>query len=88
MKLFYNILSLAVIIGFVSCDSQLNESPIGIITEQTAPTNSSVVYSVKNSYQLLSSTLNIIGEWGWDDGTVMRNDFVLQDIASGDMMKK
>jgi len=88
VKLFYNILTLAVILGFVACDSQLHELPIGIITEQTVPTNSSVVYSVKNSYQLLSSTLNIIGEWGWDDGTVMRNDFVLQDIASGDMMKK
>jgi hypothetical protein len=43
---------------------------------------------VTNSYQLLSSTLNIIGEWGWDDGTVLRNDFILQDIASGDMLKK
>jgi hypothetical protein len=32
--------------------------------------------------------LNIIGNWGWDDGTVLRNDFILQDIASGDMMKK
>ena len=88
MKLYYKLLTLAVILGFVSCDSQLQQSPIGIITEQTSPTNSSVVYSVKNSYQLLSNTLNIIGEWGWDDGTVMRNDFVLQDIASGDMMKK
>ena len=88
IKLFYNILTLAAILGFASCDSQLHESPIGIITEQTPPTNSSVVYSVKNTYQLLSNTLNIIGEWGWDDGTVTRNDFVLQDIASGDMMKK
>jgi len=88
MKLFYKTLTLAVILGFVSCNSQLQELPIGIITGQTSPTNSSVVYSVKNSYQLLSNTLNIIGEWGWDDGTVMRNDFVLQDIASGDLMKK
>ena len=47
-----------------------------------------LLYSVTISYQLLSSTLNIIGEWGWDDGTVLRNDFILQDIASGDMMKK
>lgn len=87
-KSFCIIMALATIIGLISCDSLLHESPIGIITEQTTPTNASVIYSVKNTYQLLSSTLNIIGNWNWDNGTVLRNDFALQDIASGDMLKK
>jgi hypothetical protein len=88
MKSIYKILAALVIIFTVSCNKDLHETPIGIITEGVPPTHGSVVYSVLSSYQLLSSTLNIIGNWGWDDGTVLRNDFILQDIASGDMQKK
>jgi hypothetical protein len=88
MKSIYRILALMVVITSISCNKDLHETPIGIITEGISPTNASVTYSVTTSYQLLSSTLNIIGNWGWDDGTVLRNDFVLQDIASGDMQKK
>jgi len=87
MRSIYKILALMVVITSVSCNKDLHETPIGIITEGVAPTHASVVYSVTSTYQLLSSTLNIIGSWGWDDGTVLRNDFVLQDIASGDMQK-
>ena len=88
MKSIYKILAAFIIIGAVSCNKELNKTPIGIITEGVPPTHESIIYSVTNSYQLLSSTLNIIGEWGWDDGTVLRNDFIMQDIASGDMLKK
>jgi starch-binding outer membrane protein, SusD/RagB family len=88
MKSLYKILAAFIIIGIVSCKKELHKTPIGIITEGVAPTHESVIYSVTSSYQLLSSTLNIIGNWGWDDGTVLRNDFILQDIASGDMLKK
>ncbi|CAN5788475.1 RagB/SusD family nutrient uptake outer membrane protein [soil metagenome] len=88
MKSIYKILAALVLIGFVSCKKELHKTPIGILTEGVPPTHESVLYSVTSSYQLLSSTLNIIGNWGWDDGTVLRNDFILQDIASGDMIKK
>lgn len=88
MKSIYKILAVLLIISAVSCKKELHRTPIGIITEGIAPTHESVIYSVRSSYQLLSSTLNIIGNWGWDDGTVLRNDFILQDIASGDMQKK
>lgn len=88
MKSIYKILAVLVIISSASCKKELHKTPIGIITEGIAPTHESVIYSVRSSYQLLSSTLNIIGNWGWDDGTVLRNDFILQDIASGDMLKK
>ncbi|MBL0358270.1 MAG: RagB/SusD family nutrient uptake outer membrane protein [Chitinophagaceae bacterium] len=88
MKSIYKILAVLVIISTAGCKKELHKTPIGIITEGIPPTHESVLYSVTSSYQLLSSTLNIIGNWGWDDGTVLRNDFIMQDIASGDMMKK
>lgn len=91
MKTKYKLYFLIVLFAFSSCDNYLTRDPIGLLTPEQVnlePTVTSVVYSVNSSYQLLSNTLNIIGEWGWDDGTVLRNDFVLQDIASGDMQKK
>ena len=88
MRSIYKILAALVIISMAGCKKELHKTPIGIITEGIPPTHESVVYSVTSSYQLLSSTLNIIGNWGWDDGTVLRNDFIMQDIASGDMLKK
>jgi hypothetical protein len=88
MKSIYKILAAFLIFCTASCQKELHKTPIGIITEGVPPTHESVLYSVTSSYQLLSSTLNIIGNWGWDDGTVLRNDFILQDIASGDMLKK
>ena len=86
--MYKKILAAMVIISIFSCSKELHRTPIGIITEGIPPTHESILFSVKSSYQLLSNTLNIIGEWGWDDGTVLRNDFILQDIASGDMQKK
>jgi len=92
MKSIYKILvALLVIISAVSCKKELYKTPIGILTADvinTDPKLETVKSSVLSSYQLLSSTLNIIGNWGWDDGTVLRNDFIVQDIASGDMQKK
>ena len=88
MKPVYKILAALVILCTAGCTKELHKPPRGIITEGVPPTHASVLYSVSSSYQLLSSTLNIIGNWGWDDGTVLRNDFIVQDIASGDMLKK
>jgi hypothetical protein len=73
------------------CNDYLSKDPIGLLTPEQVdmqPTKTTVQYAVSSSYELLSSTLNIIGEWGWNDGTVTRNDFILQDIASDDMQKK
>ncbi|PRX39609.1 RagB/SusD family nutrient uptake outer membrane protein [Salegentibacter salegens] len=79
------------VLSVVLLGCELNEEPIGLITRDqinTEPTASSVTSSVNSSYQLLSNTLNIIGEWDWTGGKVLRNDFILQDIAAGDMNKK
>ena len=91
MKSIFNIFLIALVLILTSCDDYLTTDPIGLLTPEQVnlePTVTSVKYSVSSSYQLLSSSLNIIGEWGWDDGTVTRNDFILQDIASDDMQKK
>jgi hypothetical protein len=83
------ICSIALVTIFTGCE--LNEEPIGLLTRDqinTEPTAGSITSTVNSAYQLLSNTLNVIGEWEWDQGTVTRNDFLLQDIAAGDMNKK
>ncbi|WP_069660956.1 RagB/SusD family nutrient uptake outer membrane protein [Arcticibacter eurypsychrophilus] len=90
MKVIY-IIAIVAIVAVAGCKKELNKEPIGLITsnqDETDPKLGTVVSSVTSSYKMLASTLNIIGQWGWDDGTVLRNDFILQDIASGDMQKK
>jgi len=90
-RIFKIFLAATLVILLTNCDDYLERDPIGLLTPEQVnmePTVTSVKYSVSSSYQLLSSTLNIIGDWGWDDGVVTRNDFILQDIASDDMQKK
>lgn len=73
------------------CKKYLDKGPIGIFTEDEVladPTIGTISGSVENSYHLLSSTLNILGEWDWARGLVLRNDFLIQDVASGDANKK
>ena len=77
------------VMSLVSCD--LHKDPIGLLTPpqiSTDPTLNSVKVSVTSSYQMLASTLNLLGEWRWDLGTVFRNDFIVHDIASDDVNKK
>jgi hypothetical protein len=78
------------IMSAFSC-TDLHKNPIGLLTPEqisTDPTLNSVKLSVTSSYQMLASTLNLLGEWRWDLGTVFRNDFILDDIASDDVKKK
>ncbi len=77
------------VLSVVSCD--LHQDPIGLLTPgqiSTDPTLNSVKVSVTSSYQMLASTLNLLGEWRWDLGIVFRNDFIVDDIASDDVKKK
>jgi starch-binding outer membrane protein, SusD/RagB family len=82
--------ALILILAAYSC-GDLHKDPIGLLTPEqvsTDPTLNSVKLSVTTSYQMLASTLNLLNEWRWDLGTVFRDDFVLDDIASDDMNKK
>lgn len=74
-----------------SCGKWLDKEPIGILTQeqvQVDPTEGAVVTGIDNAYRPLSYTLNILGSWNWTGGLVIRPDFILEDIASGDANKK
>ncbi|SNR69446.1 RagB/SusD family nutrient uptake outer membrane protein [Lutibacter flavus] len=92
MKTIYNSIILVFLIAtFISCNDELTQDPIGLLTLDQIdanPTINTLESSVSSSYQLLASSLNLIGNWDWDGGAVLRNDFILQDIASNDMNKK
>ena len=78
------------VIAFMGC-TDLHKDPIGLLTPEqisTEPTLNSVKVSATSSYQMLASTLNLLGDWKWELGTVFRDDFILADIASDDVKKK
>jgi len=80
-----------ILIGSVVSCTDLHKDPIGLLTPEqvsTDPTLNSVKLSVTSSYQMLANTLNLLGDWHWELGTVFRDDFILQDLASDDMKKK
>lgn len=90
-KIHITLFSVISLLFATGCDDYLHKDPIGLLTPDivnTNPTLTSVQYSVNSSYQMLSSTLNLLGDWSWDDGTVTRNDFVVYDLASDDATKK
>ena len=90
MKAKHKAVASILIISAFSC-TDLHKDPIGLLTPEqvsTDPTLNSVKVSVTSSYQMLASTLNLLGEWRWDLGTVFRNDFIVDDIASDDVQKK
>ena len=90
MKTRYKVLALILIISVLDC-TDLSKDPIGLLTPAqitTDPTLNTVRSSVTASYQMLSSTLNLLGDWRGDLGTVFRNDVILQDMASDDVNKK
>jgi len=91
MKTSRTIFLFTVIVALTGCYEHLDREPVGLVTSEQIddePTQSSVISSVNSIYQPLSNTLNILGEWDWDGGLVVRNDFIVYDIASGDMLKK
>lgn len=90
MKFIYTFL-IALLLISAGCKKQLQKPPIGLITSDqisTEPKPETMHGSVYAAYLMLSSTLNLVGNWDWAGGTVLRNDFILQDIASADMQKK
>jgi len=93
MKKIYNIIIVMFLFAALAgCTKELTKEPIGLLTLEQVDLNPSVTTiesSVISSYEPLKNTLNgVIPGWRWDLGTVFRNDIVLQDIASNDMLKK
>ncbi|RZM29224.1 MAG: RagB/SusD family nutrient uptake outer membrane protein [Pedobacter sp.] len=91
MKTTYTSFLAVALLLTVSCKKELYKDPIGLLTPaqvNTDPKANTLTSSVNSSYQMLSNTLNLLGQWDWAGGTVFRNDFIVQDIASDDAMKK
>src|SRR4051812_25497166 len=91
MKKYCKIALLAAVIALTGCDDELDKTPVGVITlEQadTTPTLNSIENTVRSSYDMLSNRLNILATWNWDGGLVFQNDYIMQDVASDDMLKK
>jgi starch-binding outer membrane protein, SusD/RagB family len=90
MNMKFKATAAILIMSAFSC-TDLHKDPIGLLTPEqisSEPTLNSVTLSVTSSYQMLASTLNLLNEWKWELGTVFRNDFIVDDIASDDMKKK
>lgn len=89
MKKRQGALVLIPLLSVLSCD--LYKEPVGLLTPDKIsqePTLNTVKLAVTSSYQMLASTLNLLGQWRWDLGLVFRNDPVLHDMASDDVKKK
>ncbi len=91
-NLYKSILFLFTLVAMVGCMDELENDPIGLLTDaqvDATPSIATIESSVVSSYAPLKNTLNgIIEGWRWDLGTVFRNDILLQDVASNDMNKK
>lgn len=86
-----NLLKIGLLIGaiaFTGCDDDLTTENTGKVTTGALLTNELLENSVRSSYELLSNRLNIMGQWNWNGGLVFQNDYIMQDIASDDMVKK
>ncbi len=92
MKKTYVMIVLIISSALLSCTDNLEKDPIGLLTldqVESNPTISTLETSVLNSYQPLTTTMNVIaGVWQWSRGTVFRPDVVLSDMAANDMLKK
>ncbi|PPK99618.1 RagB/SusD family nutrient uptake outer membrane protein [Parapedobacter indicus] len=91
MTTYLKSLPVAALMLMTGCEKYLDKEPIGILTEeqvQTDPTVGTLTGAVTNAYVPLASTLNLFGDWNWTQGLVVRNDFIVEDIASGDANKK
>ncbi|WP_026704300.1 RagB/SusD family nutrient uptake outer membrane protein [Flavobacterium soli] len=91
MKKYFKIALLFGVLSFVACEDELDLTPVGAVPQDQAdntPTITIMENITRSSYELLSSRLNILGEWNWNGGLVFQNDYIMQDIASDDMEKK
>lgn len=91
MKKLIQYTLIAVVFTNTSCSKWLDKDPIGILTQeqvQVDPTEGTIVTGLNNAYRPLAYTLNIFGNWDWNGGLVIRPDFILEDMASGDANKK
>lgn len=72
-----------------SCN--MEKDPIGLITpDQVSENTSEATFrsAVMSAYEPLRNTIGFMANASWNRGTNIRPDFVIEDIAGGDMNKK
>lgn len=72
-----------------SCD--LEKDPIGLLTPDQineSPSEATLKSAVNSAYEPLRNTSGFLGTGAWAQGLYIRPDFIIEDIAGGDMNKK
>ena len=91
-NIFKSLVLICFFTALVGCTDELNEKPIGLLTEDlldTTPSSTTLEFAVNTAYAPLKNTLNgVVPDWRWDLGAVFRGDIVMQDMAANDMNKK
>lgn len=87
LSIYSSLLGLSLCVA--SCN--MEKDPIGLLTPDQiseSPSEATLKSAVNSTYELLRNTMDFMADASWDRGTNIRPDFVIEDIASGDMNKK
>lgn len=80
---------LAMVVLLSACN--MDKDPIGLLTPDQVednPSEATLLSAVNSTYEPLRNTTSFLGDKSWTSGLYIRPDFVLEDIAGGDMNKK
>lgn len=86
-SIFSSLCSLLLVLA--SCD--MEKDPIGLLTPDQineSPSEATLTSAVNSAYEPLRNTNGFLGDGSWGRGLYIRPDFIIEDIAGGDMNKK
>ncbi|MEH6307171.1 RagB/SusD family nutrient uptake outer membrane protein [Olivibacter sp. CPCC 100613] len=89
VKIFIYSSLLGLCLLLASCN--MEKDPIGLLTPDQisdSPSEATLKSAVNSAYEPLRNTTGFLGDGSWDKGLFIRPDFVIEDIAAGDMNKK
>lgn len=87
VSIFSSLFSLLLLVA--GCD--MEKDPIGLLTPDQineSPSEATLKSAVNSAYEPLRNTNGFLGDGSWGRGLYIRPDFVIEDIAGGDMNKK
>lgn len=87
LSIYSSLLGLCMLLA--ACN--MEKDPIGLLTPDQvsdSPSEATFRSAVNSAYEPLRNTMGFMANASWDRGTNIRPDFVIEDIAGGDMNKK
>jgi len=78
-------------LGLMLAACNMEKDPIGLLTPDQisdSPSEATLTSAVNSTYEPLRNTTGFLGDGSWTRGLFIRPDFVMEDIAGGDMNKK